>query len=122
MQGLEYAQLMVYGIPGILLGFVLGYLIGGSSSLRFLERIGIGVAVGIMGGIILSLFIAVLITPNDFSILLSIIATSTGIIFGEMMNWSPIEKAGSKSHIIFNPEEDDEEFERQLKSFMDSDS
>ncbi len=122
MQILEFTQLLIYGIPGILLGFALGYLIGGTSSLRYLERIGIGVVVGIIGGIILSLFIAVIITPNDFSVLLSIISTFTGIIFGEMMNWSSIVRTKTKDHIIFNPEEEDEEFDRQLKSFMDSGS
>lgn len=122
MQILEYTQLLIYGIPGILLGFILGYLIGGTSSLRYLERIGIGAVVGVIGGIILSLFIAVIITPNDFSVLLSVISTFTGIFFGEIMNWSRIVKTGTKNHIIFDPEEDDKEFERQIKRFMESDS
>ena len=115
-------QLLVYVLPGIIIGFAIGYLIGGSTKLRKLDRIGLGLVVGVIGGIILSLLLSIIAIPSEISIILSIIATTTGLIGGELMNWNPISKSTGKSHVIFDPEEDDEEFERQIKRFMESGS
>ncbi len=120
MQGLDYWQLIVYALPGIFLGIMLGYLIGGTRSLRLIDRIGLGLVVGVIGGIIISLMLVAIVDPGDYGILLAIIANTAGIIFGEIINWAPIQKTSKKSHILFDPEEEEKEFERQLKSFMDS--
>ena len=122
MQGLDYMQLIIYGLPGIIIGFALGYLIGGTITLRRIDRVGLGLVVGVIGGIILSLLLSIIVVPNEFSIILSIIAMTSGLISGELINWNPITKSTRKSHVIFNPEEDDEEFERQIKRFMESGS
>jgi NhaP-type Na+/H+ or K+/H+ antiporter len=122
MQGLDYMQLLIYALPGIIIGFALGYLIGGSVILRRIDRIGLGLVVGVIGGIILSLVLSIIVVPSEFSIILSVIAMTSGLIFGELMNWNPITKSTRKSHVIFNPDEDDEEFDRQIKRFMESGS
>jgi len=122
MQGLEYMQLLIYGLPGIIIGFALGYLIGGTVALRRIDRVGLGLIVGVIGGIILSLVLSIIAVPNEFSIILSIIAMTSGLISGELINWNPPTKSTRKSHVVFNPEEDDEEFERQIKRFMESGS
>ena len=115
-------QLLIYGLPGIVIGFALGYIIGGTGTLRRIERVGLGLVVGVVGGIILSLMLVIIAVPSEFSILLSIIAMTTGLMAGELMNWNPITKPIRKNHVIFDPEEDDEEFERQIKNFMESGS
>ena len=122
LQALEYTQLITYGLPGIILGVAIGYIVGGQKGLRTIDRVGIGLAVGFIGGIIISLMLVVIVEPGDFGIMLSILATTLGVGFGEAINWESAPKKGKTRRVVFDPDEDDREFERQLRSFNETDS
>ncbi len=124
LQTIDYTQLVVYGLPGIVLGISVGYIIGGQRSLRTLDRVGIGLAVGVIGGIIIPLMLDHFtnVSPGDFGIIMSILATTMGAGFGVIINWAPTPRKDKTRRVVFDPDEDDREFERQLKEFTESDS
>jgi hypothetical protein len=114
------------GLPGLMIGFLMGYVLGASKSLSTRDRFFITLAAGLFGGVIITL---VLLTTGlievgpeetDLSImvLLSIMATFGGIGVGAVMHWEPFAPPPPKRHVTFDPEEDDEEFDRQMKEAM----
>ena len=61
MQVTHTLDIALVGIPGLLIGLMIGYLVGGMSSLRVVDRIGLGIAISGIGGLILSLVISLFI-------------------------------------------------------------
>lgn len=107
------------GIPGILIGLVAGFFLGGLDSINSIYRILFGVLVNIIGGLILSLLISYSIYPlNSLEFLFLVLSLFGGFILGLFLNWRPYLHTSRKSHIIYNPEEDDEEFDRQIEEVL----
>ena len=105
------------GIPGLIFGFIVGYALGASKSLSSRDRLLIAVAVGLIAPIIIVLVLdeVGIAEITTFEILLSIIATFGGIGFGAAMHWEPFAPPPAKRHVSFDPVEDDEEFDRQIR-------
>ncbi|MHA2142027.1 MAG: hypothetical protein ACXADC_08270 [Candidatus Thorarchaeota archaeon] len=108
------------GLPGLVIGFLAGYILGASKSLSTRDRFFISLAVGLFGGVIIILVLSTIgITGvSSVEILLSIMATFGGIGVGAAMHWEPFAPPPPKRHVTFDPEEDDEEFDRQMKEAM----
>ncbi len=114
------------GLPGLVVGFLVGYILGASRSLSTRDRFFIALAAGLFGGVIIALVLLntnVIVVGEDevqlsIMVLLSIMATYGGIGVGAVMHWEPFAPPPPKRHVSFDPEEDDEEFDRQIKDAM----
>jgi hypothetical protein len=110
------------GLPGLVIGFLAGYILGASRFLSTKDRFFIVLAVGLFGGIIIAFLLLtsgiIVVGPEgnpSMAVLLSIMSTFGGIGVGAAMHWQPFAATPHKRHVTFDPEEDDEEFDRQLR-------
>lgn len=96
---------------------MLGRVLGGQKSLRIADRIGLGLIMGVLGGLIIYLLIANMgiIEATSLFAILNVLFMVGGIGFGASTNWQTPVEAKMKSHIIYDPDEDDEEFDRQIE-------
>ena len=120
------------GLPGLMIGFLVGYILGASKSLSTRDRLFITLTVGLFGGVIIALLLqytGIIVVRSDVPpdeeaarlslvFLLSIMTTFGGIGVGAALHWEPFAAPPPKRHVTFDPEEDDEEFDRQLKEAM----
>ncbi|MFW9848660.1 MAG: hypothetical protein ACFFF4_05945 [Candidatus Thorarchaeota archaeon] len=112
----------IYIAVPIVIGTVSGYAIGGQTRLKAVERIVYGGVVSLIGGIMTALIIASFIPPNQFSFLLAVLGFAGGCALGMGFNWAPIPAKPPQRHVVFDPEEDDKEFDRQIEdAFRGSD-
>lgn len=117
MQPITTIDITIIILPGILIGAAFGYAIGEMSSLRIFERIILSVVASTLLGIILSLFFNYLLPITTFSVFLSVISVLGGLILGLSYNWTPPPERSRKSHIIYEPY-DDEDFEREIEESL----
>lgn len=120
------------GLPGLMAGFLVGYILGASKSLSMRDRFFITLTVGLIGGVIIALILqntGIIVSRPDvppdeeaarlsLMFLLSIMTTFGGIGVGAALHWEPFAEPPPKRHVTFDPEEDDEEFDRQLREAM----
>lgn len=104
----------IWGIPGLFVGFIIGYAIGGSKNLRNSDRLLLIIAFGLLGGTIIAFLLNWAIDVGTFEILLSILSTFGGIIFGAGTHWERPPPPPPKRHVVFEPDEDDE-FDREIE-------
>ena len=102
-------------MPAIIIGAVAGYAIGGRTNLNAAERILYGGIVSLIGGIMTALIVASFFPPDQFSFLLAALSFAGGCAFGMGANWAPTPSKGPRRHVVYDPEEDDEEFDRQIE-------
>ena len=106
------------GLPGILLGLVAGYIIGGLPSYRLIDRIGLGIVLSGAGGLVLSFMMMGFFLPiGPLEMMFSILAFAGGYILGLVLNWKSPTKSKRKNHIIYEPE-DDEAFDREIEEAL----
>jgi hypothetical protein len=117
MQPLTNVDISVIVFPSIFLGVMFGYFIGEMVSLRMIDRGVLSLIVSSISGIIISLLLDYLIPITALEVLLSSISVLGGIILGLVYNWTPPPEPARKSHIIYEPY-DDEDFERELNESM----
>ncbi|MFW9965624.1 MAG: hypothetical protein ACFFEA_00585 [Candidatus Thorarchaeota archaeon] len=110
------------GLPGLAIGFLAGYILGASKSLSTKDRFFIALTVGLFGGVIIAFLLLtggiIVVGPEgnpSMTVLLSIMSTFGGIGVGAAMHWQPFASTPPKRRVTFDPEEDDEEFDRQLR-------
>lgn len=116
------------GLPGLVIGFLVGFILGASKSLSTRDRFFISLTVGLFGGVIITLLLLttglIVVSPDEdparlsLMFLLSIMTTFGGIGVGAVLHWEPFAAPPPKRHVTFDPEEDDEEFDRQIKEAM----
>ena len=120
MQAASTLDIALIGIPGLFIGLMIGYIVGSMSSLRVVDRIGLGIAISGIGGLILSLVIGFYIPiTTTFEILFVILAFAGGYGLGLFLNWKPPIKSGPKSHIIYEPDDDDA-FDKEIEEALGS--
>ena len=127
MQGTPNIDVAILGVPGILIGLLLGYIIGGMTSLNFGYRIGLGIVFSSFGGMITALvfssdpirdFLPFVVGPFEF--ILIIVSYLGGYVLGAVSNWAPLPEKAAKRHIIFEPD-DDEDFDREIEEALGGD-
>jgi hypothetical protein len=94
-----------------------GYFIGEMSSLRMIDRIVLSIIVSSISGIILSLLFNYILPVTTFSVFLAAISVLGGLILGLAYNWKSPRETAKKSHIIFEPY-DDEDFDREIEESL----
>jgi len=127
MQGTPTTDVAILGVPGLLIGLVLGYVLGGMSSLSFNYRIGLGFIISVFGGFITGLlFIAeplslyLTFPVGTFELVFMILSYLGGYILGAVSNWAPLPEKPPKRHIIYEPDDDDD-FDREIEEAMGGD-
>jgi hypothetical protein len=117
MQATPTLDVALVGIPGLLIGLILGYIIGGMKDFRLIDRVGLGIIISGIGGILLSLAIGFFIpitSPEIFFIVLSFVG---GYAFGLFLNWTPPVSKKKKHHIIYEPDDEDA-FDREIEEAL----
>lgn len=117
MQVTPTFDVALMGLPGLFLGLVMGYMIGGKASLRAVDRIGLTVIISGVGGLIFSLGISFFISITSLVTAFIILAFIGGISLGLVLNWTPPIDSGPINHIIYE-EEDDEAFDREIEAAL----
>ena len=117
MQFTPTFDIALMGIPGLLLGLVMGYMIGGMASLGSVNRIGLSMVISGVGGLILSLVTSYFITITSLVTGFIILACIGGNILGLVLNWTPPVDSGPINHIIYE-EEDDDAFDREIEDAL----
>lgn len=117
MQPVTTVDITIIILPGIIIGAAFGYALGEMSSLRIIERIVISVVASLILGIVLSLIFNYLLPITTFSVFLAVISVLGGLVFGLSSNWNPPPELSRKSHIIYEPY-DDEDFEREIEESL----
>lgn len=119
MQVAPSLDLAILGIPGILIGLVIGYVLGDIDTLSAIYRIFLGLFINIIVGILLALLFSLFLNPlHSLEMLFLIISSLGGFGLGLFFNWAPHIGTSPKNHIIYDPEEDDEEFDRQIEEAL----
>ncbi|TFG34029.1 hypothetical protein EU527_05360 [Candidatus Thorarchaeota archaeon] len=119
MQTAPSLNLAFLGIPGFILGLFIGYILGDIDTLNSVYRILLGSFIATVGGIILSLLFSVYLTMLDsLEMLFIVLSVLGGFGLGIILNWSPYAQSSQKSHIIYEPDDDDEEFDRQIEEAL----
>jgi hypothetical protein len=117
MQPITTLDITTVAFPSILLGILLGYFIGEMTSLRLIDRVGLALIASALSGIIISLLLNSIIPITAFEVLLSSISVLGGLIIGLSYNWTPPPESSRRSHIIYEPY-DDEDFEREIEESL----
>jgi hypothetical protein len=117
MQVTQTLDIALIGIPGLLMGLVIGYIIGGISSFRVINRISLGITISGIGGLILSLLLSFYFSIGSLEILFVILSSAAGYILGLVLNWTSPIKSGPTNHIIYEPDDDDA-FDREIEEAL----
>jgi len=117
MQVTQTLDIAPLGIPGLLIGLLIGYVIGGQSSFRILDRFGLGLIISGIGGLILSLLISTFIPIDSLVIVFIVLAFAGGYCLGLFLNWAPPISAKPKNHIIYEPDDDDA-FDKEIEEAL----
>ena len=129
MQFTSPTDASILGLPGLILGLMLGYTLGGTDSLNFNYRIGLGLVVSFFSGLITALvfisepisrFLPDSVSVTTFEVIFIILSYLGGYALGAVANWAPLPEKPAKRHIIFELDDDDE-FDREIEEAMGDD-
>ncbi|MBY8997138.1 MAG: hypothetical protein KGD60_05360 [Candidatus Thorarchaeota archaeon] len=127
MQGIPNIDVAILGVPGLLIGLLFGYVLGGMTSLDFNYRIGLGVIISFFAGMITGLlFISEPLAsflPMDvkmFEWIFIILSYFGGYFLGAVSNWALLPDKPPKRHIIYEPDDDDD-FDKEIEKAMGGD-
>lgn len=119
MQGGPSLDVAALGLPGIVLGLVIGYTIAGMQNLRVIDRLLLGIVISSIGGLILSLAISIFIPMGSLEMLFVILSFLGGYILGLVLNWESPHSSKPNHHIIYEPDDDDDdEFDREIEDAL----
>ena len=110
----------IYGISSLIVGLGFGYVVGAMKSFKLLDRLLLGLASSAIGGLAIVLALTVFLPFSVSGTILSILAFAGGFIFGAGIHWDSSAKPTPKSHIIYEPEDDDE-FDREIEKVFEPD-
>ena len=117
MQAFLEISVLIIGVAAIILGMIMGYLLGGQSNLKPVDRVLVGAISGFIGGIIINIVLESILLPIDSTLLISILSCLGGVFFGESINWAPPPKRAPKRHVFFDLDEE-EEFDREIEEAL----
>ncbi|MDF1537589.1 MAG: hypothetical protein P1Q69_01630 [Candidatus Thorarchaeota archaeon] len=114
MQSYLDLAVMGYLLLGIGVGFAVGYIIGGMSRLRPLDRVILGVIISAIAGLISGLLLTEFIPPGEISLLIVVVSSLGGCAFGEIVRWAPLPPKPAKRYVVYEPDDDDA-FDREIE-------
>jgi hypothetical protein len=117
MQVAPTLDIALIGFPGLLIGLLIGYIIGGMSSLRLIDRVALGIMISGIGGLILSLLINFFVPITSLEMIFVVLAFFGGYFLGLFLNWTPPADPGPKHHIVYEPDDEDE-FDREIEEAL----
>ena len=117
MQAASTLDIVFIGIPSLLIGLIIGYIVGGRSSFRLIDRVGLGIMISGIGGLIFSLLISTYIPIGSIETIFVILAFAGGYSLGLILNWTPPKKTKRTNHIIYEPDDDDA-FDREIEEAL----
>jgi len=117
MQVTQIWDIALLGIPGLFIGLMIGYIIGGQSSFRMIDRFCLGLIISGISGLILSLIISIFIPVQSLEIVFIVLAFAGGYYLGLFLNWAPLIDPKPKNHIIYEPDDDDA-FDREIEEVL----
>ncbi len=118
MQGTTL-DMALLGVPGILIGLLLGYTIGGSERFRTIDRIGIGIISSIFAGVITTVVLIIYFSLTAYEAIFIILSYFGGYFLGAASNWAPTPEKPPKRHIVYEPDDDDDEaFDREIEDAL----
>ncbi|MFW9811058.1 MAG: hypothetical protein ACFFF9_01235 [Candidatus Thorarchaeota archaeon] len=119
MQAPPTLEMAILGVPGVLIGLGLGYYFGGYERFRAIDRIGMGIISSIFAGVITAFLIMnywILLTT--FEVIFIVLSYFGGYVLGAVSNWAPTPEKPKESHIIHEPDDDDEAFDREIEDAL----
>ena len=129
MQFTSPTDVSILGLPGLIIGLMFGYILGGMDSLNFNYRIGLGVIVSFFAGLITALlfnsqpinsFLPESVSIRTFEVIFIILSYFGGYALGAVANWAPLPDKPPKRHIIFELDDDDD-FDKEIEEAMGGD-
>ncbi|MCJ7817765.1 MAG: hypothetical protein MUP60_02840 [Candidatus Thorarchaeota archaeon] len=119
MQVSPTLDIALIGMPGLLLGLLIGYVVGGMPSFRLIDRIVLGIFISGAGGLVLSLAVNSFILISSLETMFIILAFAGGYGLGLFLNWESPADSGPKYHIVYEPDDDDA-FDREIEEALGS--
>jgi len=119
MQAPPTIDMAILGVPGVIIGLGLGYFFGGYERFRAIDRIGMGIISSIFAGVITAFLIMYVWIPlTTFEVIFIVLSYFGGYALGAISNWAPTPEKPRKSHIIYEPDDDDESFDREIEDAL----
>ena len=117
MQVAPTLDIALIGMPGLFLGLLIGYIVGGMPSFRLIDRIGLGIIISGAGGLILSFAINYFILISSLETIFIVLAFVGGYCLGLFLNWESPATSGPKHHIVYEPDDEDA-FDREIEEAL----
>ncbi len=95
----------------------IGYLIGGRSSLKPVDRVLLGSIMGLIAGFVITIILGPMFPIGDTMMLISVIACVVGALFGESMSWAPMPPKPPKRHVYFELDDEDD-FDKEIEDSL----
>ncbi len=118
MQGFLFFNAIWYVLPSIILGLIIGRMIGGNKGYTVFERLALAIILGTVGGLIVSFIVGTQVEINTQYVLLGIASFLTATFFGAATNWAEPPPPDPKRHIIYDFDDDDEAFDREIEEAL----
>jgi hypothetical protein len=118
MQAPPTLDMAILGVPGVIIGLMLGYFFGGYESFRAIDRIGMGIISSIFAGVITTVVFMIYMPLSTFEAIFIVLSYFGGYCLGAMSNWAPTPEKPPKSHIIYEPDDEDDEFDREIEEAL----
>ena len=117
MQAYNVMHFATMVLPGVVMGLLVGHFLGGWRLARQ-TRVMVIAFVALIGGLVLALGYRMFIGYESLDLVLAFMSFVGGVAFGAGISWTPELPSAPKRHVLFNPEEDDAEFDRQLQEAL----
>lgn len=118
-------DMAILGVPGVIIGLGLGYYFGGYESFRAIDRIGMGILSSIFAGVITSFLImsnneimTYLPPVGTFEVIFIVLSYFGGYVIGAVSNWAPTPEKPRENHIVYEPDDDDEAFDKEIEDAL----
>ncbi|MFW9809424.1 MAG: hypothetical protein ACFFE6_08605 [Candidatus Thorarchaeota archaeon] len=117
MQVAPTLDMAVLGVPGVVIGLILGYYFGGFERFGALDRIVMGIISSIFLGVISTVAMMTFLDLSTFEAVFIVLSYFGGYVLGAASNWAPTPEKPLKRHIIYEPD-DDEAFDREIEEAL----
>ncbi len=116
MQLIPYEIVIIYSIPSILIGMGMGYYLGQQSKMSGRSRIGLGIVLSMITGLVVALLISTIREGTSIHYLLSMLSSLGGALFGMAAGWTPTPHR-YVHHVIYEYEDEDE-FDHEIEEAL----